>query len=77
MEESRFFGIIAEYANYDAEKINMEMTFSDDLGVDSLDLMDIIDALQEEFGIELGDDDFNESIETVGKAYEFMKSKLA
>lgn len=76
MEESRFFEIIAEYANYDADKITMEMTFSDDLSVDSLDLMDIISAFEDELGIEVDDEDFVEGIETVGKAYEILKSKI-
>ncbi len=76
MDESKFFAIIAEYASYDADKITMEMTFADDLNVDSLDLMDIITAVEEEYGIEVLDDEYMDGIETVGSAYKILKSKM-
>jgi len=76
MDESKFFEIIAEYANYDANKITMDMTFADDLSVDSLDLMDIISAVEDEFGIEVLDDEYIDGIETVGSAYALLKAKI-
>jgi acyl carrier protein len=76
MDESRFFEIIAEYANYEASKITMDMTFADDLSVDSLDLMDIISAVEDEFGIEVLDDEYVDGIETVGSAYTLLKAKI-
>lgn len=76
MDNSKLLGIIAKYANYDAEKINEDMSFADDLGVDSLDLVDIISALEDEFKIEITDEDLANGIETVGNAVELLKTKL-
>lgn len=76
MDEKRFFEIVGEYANYDPEKITLEMTFADDLSIDSLDLMDIITAIEEEFNIEIDDEDYEKGIDTVGSAYELLKSKI-
>jgi acyl carrier protein len=76
MEESRFFEIIAEYSSYSADKITMDMTFADDLSVDSLDLVDIISAVEDEFSIELTEEEYMVGIETVGGAYEMLKSKI-
>ena len=56
--------------------ISEEMSFSDDLGVDSLDLVDIISALEDEFKIEITDEDLSKGIETVGDAVELLKEKL-
>lgn len=76
MGNGKLLSIIAKYANYDAEKITEDMSFADDLGVDSLDLVDIISALEDEFKIEISDEDLANGIDTVGEAVELLKSKI-
>ena len=57
--------LIAEQFNVDAETITMETSFADDLNADSVDIVDLSMALEEEFGIEeLGEDEAS-SISTV------------
>lgn len=68
--------IIAKLANYDPNKISEDMSFADDLGVDSLDLIDIISALEDEYKIEITDEDLAKGIDTVGQAVDLLKSKL-
>lgn len=76
MDNARLLEIIAKYANYDPDKISEDMSFADDLGVDSLDLVDIISALEDEFKIEISDEDLAKGIETVGDAVELLKQKI-
>ncbi|MBC7958814.1 MAG: acyl carrier protein [Vallitaleaceae bacterium] len=76
MDNSKLLEVIAKYANYDPEKISEDMSFADDLGVDSLDLVDIISALEDEFKIEITDDDLASGIDTVGNAVDLLKAKL-
>ena len=71
-----FLEIIAKFANYDPNKISEDMSFADDLGVDSLDLIDIISALEDEYKIEITDEDLSKGIDTVGQAVELLKGKL-
>ena len=67
--------IIAEVLNVDEEEISMETTFVDDLGADSLDVFQIIMGLEEEFDIEIPNEEA-EKIVTVGDAVEQIKSAL-
>lgn len=76
MDNSKLLEVIAKYANYDPDKISEDMSFTDDLGVDSLDLVDIISALEDEFKIEFTDDDLASGIDTVRDAIELLKEKL-
>ena len=57
----------------DEEKINSEASFVDDLGADSLDTVELIMQLEEEFGIEIPDDDA-EKITTVQAAIDYLDS---
>ena len=66
---------IAEVLNVDEEEISMETTFVDDLGADSLDVFQIIMGLEEEFDIEIPNEEA-EKIVTVGDAVEQIKSAL-
>jgi len=75
MDNSKLLEIIAKYANYEG-KISEDMSFADDLGVDSLDLVDIISALEDEFKIEITDEDLARGIETVGNAVDLLKNKI-
>ena len=68
--------IIAEVLNVDENEITMETTFTDDLGADSLDVFQIIMGLEEEFDIEIANEDA-EKIVTVGDAVEQIKNALA
>lgn len=74
--DNGFLEIIAKFANYDPNKISEDMSFADDLGVDSLDLIDIISALEDEYKIEITDEDLSKGIDTVGQAVELLKGKL-
>ena len=76
MEFEKIKAIIAEVLNVDENEITMETTFTDDLGADSLDVFQIIMGLEEEFNIEIANEDA-EKIVTVGDAVEQIKNALA
>ena len=67
--------IIAEVLNVDEEEITMDTTFVDDLGADSLDIFQIIMGLEEEFDIEIANEEA-ENIVTVADAVEQIKNAL-
>lgn len=66
--------IIAEQLNVDVSEINMETSFKDDLGADSLDLFELVMALEEEYDIELPADDLA-NIATVEDIVNYLKDK--
>ena len=67
MEFEKLQGIIAEVLNVDADEITPDTTFVDDLGADSLDVFQIIMGIEEEFDIEIQNEDA-EKIVTVSDA---------
>lgn len=69
-------GLIAEQFNVDAESITMETSFTDDLNADSVDIVDLSMALEEEFGIDELDEEEGASIVTVGDLIKYLQSKL-
>ena len=75
MEFEKLKKIIAEVLNVAEEEITMETTFVDDLGADSLDVFQIIMGLEEEFDIEIPNEEA-EKIVTVGDAVEQIKNAL-
>ena len=75
MEFEKLAKIIAEVLNVDANEITLDTTFVDDLGADSLDVFQIIMGLEEEFDIEIPNEEA-EKIVTVGDAVEQIKSAL-
>ena len=75
MEFEKLKKIIAEVLIVDEEEITMETTFVDDLGADSLDVFQIIMGLEEEFDIEIPNEEA-EKIVTVGDAVEQIKNAL-
>ena len=66
-------GIIAEQLGLEADEIKMESSFVDDLGADSLDIVELIMALEEEFDIEIPDEDA-EKISIVGDIVEYIRA---
>ena len=65
--------MIAEQLNCDAETITAETSFKDDLGADSLDLFELVMALEEEYDIEIPTEDL-EQIATVGDVISYIES---
>ena len=75
MEYDKLREIIAEVLNVDADEITMDTTFVDDLGADSLDVFQIIMGIEEEFDIEISNEDA-EKIVSVGDAVEQIKNAI-
>ncbi len=75
MEFEKLVSIISEFTNVDESQITKDTKFVDDLNVDSLDLVQIIMALEEEFDIEI-DNDQAENIVTVNDAIEAINSRI-
>ncbi len=69
--ESRLKKIVAEQLGVDEAKVVPSARFTDDLNADSLDLVEMIMSLEEEFGVEIPDEDA-EKILTVGDAIEYI-----
>lgn len=68
--------IIVEHLGVEADKISRDADFADDLGADSLDMVELTMAFEEEFGIEIGDHEA-EKVVNVGDAYDLLTTKLA
>lgn len=63
--------IIVEQLGVDAEEVTLEASFTDDLGADSLDIVELVMAFEEEFGIEIPDEDA-EKIGRVREAIDYI-----
>ena len=66
--------IIAEQLSVDAESITEATSFKDDLGADSLDLFELVMALEDEYSVEIPAEDLHD-IETVGDVIEYLREK--
>jgi len=66
--------IIAEQLGVKLEDVTPQASFIDDLGADSLDTVELVMALEEEFGIEIPDEDA-EKMRTVGEAIKYIEAK--
>jgi acyl carrier protein len=64
--------IVAEYLGVDVEKVTDEAKLREDLDADSLDAVELVMAMEEEFGTEISDDD-GEQIHTVGDLIKVVK----
>ncbi len=73
--ESKVKDIIVEQLSVNAEDVNAEAKFIEDLGADSLDLVELVMAFEEEFDLDIPDEDV-EKMSTVGDAMEFIKGKV-
>ena len=71
----KFKGIVADQLGVEAEQVTPEASFVDDLNADSLDLVELIMAFEEEYGMEISDEDA-EKITTVGQAWDYVQEKL-
>lgn len=70
--QERVIGIVAEQLGVEKEKIAPETSFVNDLGADSLDTVELVMELEEEFEIDIPDD-AAEKIQTVGQAIDFIE----
>ena len=73
--ERRVIEIIVEQLGVSEEEVTLEASFIDDLGADSLDLVELIMAMEEEFGIEISDEDA-EKIQTVQDVVNYINEHM-
>ena len=73
--EERVLDIIAEQLGLDKDEIQTEASFIDDLGADSLDIVEMIMTIEDEFDVEISDEDA-EKIVTVQDAINYINDKL-
>ena len=66
--------LIAEQLNCEESEITAETSFKDDLGADSLDLFELVMALEDEYGVEIPAEELAE-LATVGDVIEYLKGK--
>jgi acyl carrier protein len=71
----RFTKVAVDVLSVEADKVKLEASFADDLDADSLDLVELVMGLEEEFDVSVEEEEL-EGIETVKGAYELITSKL-
>ena len=74
--EDRVKEIIAKELEVETKQLTVEAKFIEDLGADSLDIVELVMALEEEFGIDIPDEDADK-LKTVGDAMNYLKSHAA
>ena len=74
--DKRVKEIIAEQLGVDEGQVTNDASFMDDLGADSLDTVELVMALEEEFDIEIPDE-HADRLQTIGSAVEYLKERLA
>jgi acyl carrier protein len=74
--EDRVKEIIAKELEVDPKQLTPEAKFIEDLGADSLDIVELVMALEEEFGLDIPDEDADK-LKTVGDAMNYLKSHAA
>lgn len=67
--------ILCEQLDVEEEKVTLESSIVDDLGADSLDVVDLVMSLEEEFDVEIPDEDV-ENMKTVGDIVKYVEKKL-
>jgi len=72
---ARFVKVAVDVLSVDADKVTMDASFADDLDADSLDLVELVMGLEEEFDVSVEEDEL-EGVETVKGAYELVTNKL-
>lgn len=74
--EERVINIVADLLGVDKSEIKREASFRDDLEADSLDLVELIMAFEEEFGGEISDEEA-QKITTVGEAIDYVRDRMS
>ncbi|MEM9168590.1 MAG: acyl carrier protein [Pseudomonadota bacterium] len=72
--DERVKKIVVEHLDVDEAKVDAKASFIDDLGADSLDIVELVMAFEEEFDVEIPDD-AAETIQTVGDAIKFIQEQ--
>jgi acyl carrier protein len=73
--QAKVVEIIVQQLGVEADKVTIEASFVDDLGADSLDVVELVMAFEEEFGVEIPDE-AAEKIATVKDAVEYLKQNM-
>jgi acyl carrier protein len=73
--EARVAAIVGDQLGVDVDKLTPESSLLDDLGADSLDVVELIMALEEEFGVKVPDDDV-ENIRSVGDVVQYLVARV-
>jgi len=73
--ETKIKNLIKEQLDVDPERIKLEASFTDDLGADSLDIVELVMMMEEEFDIEIPDEDA-ETLKTVQDVYNYLESRV-
>lgn len=74
--KQKVIDLIVDQLGVDADNVTPDAHFIDDLGADSLDTVELVMAFEEEFDLEIPDEDA-EKLETVGNAIEYLNKRLA
>ncbi|MBT5419357.1 MAG: acyl carrier protein [Candidatus Cloacimonetes bacterium] len=74
--KAKVIELIVEELGVEVGEVTLEASFIEDLGADSLDTVELIMKFEEEFDIDIADEDA-ESLTTVGKAIEYLEKKLS
>jgi acyl carrier protein len=73
--ELKVISIVAEKLNIEEKNITLASRFQEDLGADSLDIVELLMEIEEDFGVSISDEE-SERLKTVGDAVKFISSKL-
>ena len=73
--ESRMTDLIVEQLGVSKEEVQPRASFLDDLGADSLDIVELVMSMEEEFDVEIPDEDV-EKLRTIGDAIEYLREHL-
>ncbi len=73
--EQRVMDIVSEHLAVGKEKLTRQTNFIEDIGADSLDIVELVMELEEEFDIQIPDDQA-EKIKTVGEAVDYIEAKI-
>ncbi|MCM1184788.1 MAG: acyl carrier protein [Roseburia sp.] len=69
----RVFEIIEEQLNLSGVEITEDLSFKDDLGADSIDLVELVMAFEDEYGVEVSYEELEKRVKTVGDVIEYLK----
>jgi acyl carrier protein len=73
--EMKLIKVVAEKLNIEEKNVTIASRFQEDLGADSLDIVELLMEIENEFGVNISDDE-SEKLKTVGDAVQFISAKL-